>query len=157
MYTREERRVYMKNFRHRWMLLFKKMLGNKCKKCGSTKDLEFDHVDRKNKKGSISNLLSNSVRSAKYELKLCQLLCKKCHGIKTRKELKNQIPWNKGKTGMYSSDAVEKMRIANVGRVFSKEHRGRLSKSLSGRKLSKSHIENIKKAKEINAKKNMQV
>lgn len=46
---------------------------------------EFDHIDRKNKKASVSTLSQGgcSLDELKEELLKCQLLCRPCHRIKT--------------------------------------------------------------------------
>ncbi len=61
-----------------------KQLGNKCVKCGSDKDLQFDHISPQNKEYTICKKLA-SVSEVKFqeELKKCQLLCVVCHQEKT--------------------------------------------------------------------------
>lgn len=67
--------------------LFIDRLGGKCKKCGSTENLEFDHIDPKNKCFTIGNkLVSRSIRHIEIELKKCQLLCNPCHKEKNKKD-----------------------------------------------------------------------
>jgi len=61
----------------------KEYLGGKCVGCGSTTDLQFDHIDRKNKSYAITKRSLNPFESLKEELDKCQLLCEKCHQIKT--------------------------------------------------------------------------
>lgn len=57
-------------------------LGNKCSKCGSENDLEFDHIIKENKSFNIKNNLTLN-ENVKAELDKCQLLCKFCHLEKT--------------------------------------------------------------------------
>ena len=40
---------------------------------------------------------------------------------------KGQVPWNKGKTGIYSEETKRKMSLASKGRKLSEEHRRKLS------------------------------
>lgn len=40
---------------------------------------------------------------------------------KLSKAMKGRIPWNKGKTGIYSKETIEKIRIANLGKKRSLE------------------------------------
>ena len=68
---------------------------------------------------------------------------------------KGKSSWNKGKS--LSEEIKKKMRIAAIGRIpwnkgvpMTDEQKLKLSISLSGRKLSSSHIENIKKAVNAN-------
>ena len=59
------------------------MLGGKCVGCGITEDLQFDHIDRKNKSFTIGKCLGYSLERLIPEAQKCQLLCKSCHQIKT--------------------------------------------------------------------------
>jgi hypothetical protein len=64
-------------------------LGGKCVKCGSTDDLQFDHVDPKTKAVEISkSTLKKEVFWA--EVKKCQLLCGKCHSEKSVVDVGNK-------------------------------------------------------------------
>jgi len=53
-------------------------LGGKCIKCGSTDNLEFDHIDPTTKLYKIQSILYNP-ELLKIELAKCQLLCFSCH------------------------------------------------------------------------------
>lgn len=59
------------------------LLGGTCKKCNSTADLHFDHIDPSTKKNAIANILLHSRKSIAVELQKCQLLCAHCHKEKT--------------------------------------------------------------------------
>ena len=63
-------------------------LKTKCTNCGETNPLvlEFDHLDRSEKIATVSSI--SSVKKAKLEIAKCQLLCKRCHTIKTSQRLK---------------------------------------------------------------------
>jgi len=61
-------------------------LGGKCVKCGTTHNLQFDHIKREGKKYEITRKLSNNFDNLKEELDKCQLLCVDCHLDKTAKE-----------------------------------------------------------------------
>ncbi len=73
------------------------MLGGKCSSCGSVDNLEFDHINPKNKSFHISALWSISKQKFLIELKKCQLLCSTCHKIKTSAE--KSVPHGGGKKG----------------------------------------------------------
>jgi hypothetical protein len=60
------------------------MLGGKCVGCGVTENLQFDHIDRKQKSFTIGKRLESSLENKLIpEAKKCQLLCKSCHQLKT--------------------------------------------------------------------------
>lgn len=63
------------------------ILGNKCVKCGSTVDLEFDHIDPSTKIKIIGHIWSYSKTKFWAEIKKCQLLCKICHQAKSLVDL----------------------------------------------------------------------
>lgn len=50
-------------------------LGGKCVKCGTTSNLEFNHIDPLNKEMEASG--KSNLRKGEY--KKCELLCKSCH------------------------------------------------------------------------------
>lgn len=56
-----------------------KLLGGKCSKCNSEKDIEFHHIDREEKEFTIANASSFSETRWQSEISKCQLLCKTCH------------------------------------------------------------------------------
>ncbi len=58
-------------------------LGGKCVKCGSTENLEFDHIDRGLKTASIGKIWTYKVERFWEEIAKCQLLCKSCHEDKS--------------------------------------------------------------------------
>lgn len=59
------------------------ILGNKCVVCGSTENLEFDHIDPKKKSFAIGAWGSHSWEEILKELTKCQILCKIDHKKKT--------------------------------------------------------------------------
>ena len=75
-------RKYMLKRYHERRAAAIKFLGGSCK-CGATKRLEFDHVDRNSKKFEIAKLWGIAEAEFWKEIAKCQLLCKKCHEAKT--------------------------------------------------------------------------
>lgn len=69
----------------------KDYLGNKCNKCGSTENLEIDHVEWKAKSFDISGRTNLSWEKLKTEVDKCQLLCVPCHLEKTAADTREQI------------------------------------------------------------------
>ena len=74
---RKERRAYCVEY-----------LGGKCVKCGTTHNLQFDHIKREEKKYNITEKLTIKFDNLKEELDKCQLLCYDCHLEKTLRERK---------------------------------------------------------------------
>jgi len=54
-------------------------LGGKCVRCGSTKRLELDHINKEDKSFNITQHWSYSLEIYDKELAKCQLLCHDCH------------------------------------------------------------------------------
>ena len=79
---RKQQREYIKEKR----AICLEYLGGKCVVCGTTHNLQFDHIKREGKKYSIASKLSYKFDNLKEELDKCQLLCAPCHLDKTAKE-----------------------------------------------------------------------
>jgi len=80
--VREQKREYSKKRKE----LCLEYLGGKCVKCGTTHNLQFDHIKREGKKYEITRKLTYKFDTLKEELDKCQLLCAPCHLDKTAKE-----------------------------------------------------------------------
>lgn len=71
-------------------------LGGKCIKCGSTENLEFDHIDASTKSFDIGTAMASKAESVlQEELKKCQLLCRRHHTVKSIHDAGNK-PWKHG-------------------------------------------------------------
>lgn len=76
-----------------------------CVDCGlvDIRVLEFDHIEPKNKKYEIANLVGDgySLETIKFEIKKCNIRCSNCHKIRTIEQF-----------GYYSymEDGLEKFR-----------------------------------------------
>ena len=68
-------------------------LGGRCVRCGSTENLEFDHIDESTKFANISDLMRMSIELLDAELAKCQLLCHDCHMQKTYEEKHSKRPF----------------------------------------------------------------
>lgn len=63
------------------------ILGGRCAECGSTEDLQFDHIDNAAKSFDVADRLAQYAWDRIVEeLKKCQLLCFWCHVDKSRNE-----------------------------------------------------------------------
>lgn len=81
--NREElnRKIRERKSKHKQYLI--EMLGGECVGCGVTTNLQFDHIDRREKKQTITTMLAGKLEKAITEAKKCQLLCEECHQLKT--------------------------------------------------------------------------
>lgn len=77
-------RQYAKDKYNRLRARMIQILGGKCAKCGSTIDLEMDHVDPSQKQFSLSQLVFRTEATFLAEVAKCQLLCDECHKDKHR-------------------------------------------------------------------------
>ena len=77
---------YAKAQRYEKRVICLEYLGGKCVKCGTTHNLQFDHIKREGKKYNITEKLTIKFDNLKEELDKCQLLCVPCHLEKTAKE-----------------------------------------------------------------------
>ena len=74
---RDKRRKYAINY-----------LGGKCNLCKKQSDrYEFDHIKRESVSFRIAVGLAFNINRLNSELDKCQLLCRKCHVIKTNNDL----------------------------------------------------------------------
>lgn len=55
------------------------ILGRECVKCGSTSDIEFDHVDPSTKSFTVMQKWNFPMEVLISEIAKCQPLCSKCH------------------------------------------------------------------------------
>jgi hypothetical protein len=81
-------------------------LGKSCVNCGSTKQLELDHIDPKLKVDH--RIWSWSVKRIAEEVKKCQILCVECHRKKTKQQnyvikCKNGHSFDEKNTYVYSN------------------------------------------------------
>lgn len=65
-------------------------LGGKCVSCGTTDNLEFDHIYPSTKFKTMAKMSSYSEKRFNEELEKCQLLCTACHKVKTRLTLSSE-------------------------------------------------------------------
>lgn len=76
-------REYHRDYYHRRRQAMIEFLGGECVECGSTENLEFDHIDPSQKLFDISQNLTLSNPDVLTELGKCQLLCQPHHQAKT--------------------------------------------------------------------------
>lgn len=83
---KEQQREYQRT----WILNRRKQgiqyLGGRCAHCGSTSNLEIDHIDPNEKSRAMNSLWSYRWETILTELDKCQILCHTCHMEKSRTE-----------------------------------------------------------------------
>jgi hypothetical protein len=81
--TRQTRAAYMRKYikarKQRRKAKLIEMLGGKCVRCGTTEDLEFDHIDPSAKRFNVCSDLTRAWDVLVEEAMKCQLLCKEDH------------------------------------------------------------------------------
>lgn len=102
-------------------------LGGRCKLCGSTDNLIFDHIDPSTKIMNGSQILQANPHSRIYKLEIdkLQVLCKSCHDGKSGEEHKsNSRPHGYNNTYKYGCRCQEcrnahaKARANRLDRLF---------------------------------------
>lgn len=86
-YTGEQKREYqvawLAKRRQDWI----DSQGGACRNCGSSDQLEIDHINPEEKEYSPTALWSRNKSIRDRELAKCQILCHDCHKKKTRTQL----------------------------------------------------------------------
>jgi len=80
---RDKRTQSQRELRHKKKSILVEHLGGKCVGCGTTENLQFDHLDRTQKSFTISKKLDYSLEKLIPEANKCQLLCYNCHEFKS--------------------------------------------------------------------------
>jgi 5-methylcytosine-specific restriction endonuclease McrA len=80
----EHMRVYMLERYHRRRAAAIERLGGHCVGCGTTVDLQFDHIDPETKVQRFAKIWSANEVKFWAEIAKMQLLCDPCHRDKTR-------------------------------------------------------------------------
>jgi len=89
--------VYMAQRKKKRRNLLIEMSGGKCVRCASTEILNFDHKEPKDRSFRLNGKdLDGSWNKILDEWKKCQLLCRKCHLLKTKENGEYKEPVNKG-------------------------------------------------------------
>ena len=81
--TKDQRKLYFKERKQNNKKYLIDMLGGKCVGCETTKNLQFDHIDRTKKSFCIGKGLASKLEKLIEEANKCQLLCENCHQHKT--------------------------------------------------------------------------
>lgn len=74
---------YRRAYYEKRLEMYRAYLGGKCERCGSTENLEFDHIEPGSREFSVTERHDQSWVVIKPELDKCQLLCFECHVSKS--------------------------------------------------------------------------
>lgn len=80
---------YVRRYNARRRFLY--LLGKACTICGSTLDLQIDHIEPLKQKRRSFSLWSMSKERFDREIVKCQVLCKECHLLKTKDDMRTKI------------------------------------------------------------------
>jgi 5-methylcytosine-specific restriction endonuclease McrA len=84
-YTREQRRVYQAEYRKRRRNRAIELLGGKCSECGTTENLELNHIDPSQKRFSLGKW-DGTAEEYWREVVKCNLLCHEHHVAETDRQ-----------------------------------------------------------------------
>lgn len=108
---------YMLERYHSRMNLARERLGGICCKCGSDKDLEIDHKEPRKKSFAIAKEWNKSLKHFLKEVDKCQLLCCRCHQIKTCEDNNKQFVKDTNKHGTLSTFRYCKCRLCKKAKA----------------------------------------
>jgi len=96
-------RAYHRDYGRAWIAARRAtwFAGKACARCGATQDLQLDHIDPEKK--TSHNIWSWRPARIAEEAKLCQVLCKPCHRLKTNEELRTRARSPHGTRPKYRS------------------------------------------------------
>lgn len=113
---------YMLKRYHRNRLSAIDQLGGKCEVCGTTENLEIDHIDRSKKEFDLAALFTQGKDRIQRELSKCQVLCQADHKRKTSREM--SVSHGEGLTGKKNCSCIPcKARKAEYMRNYRKKLR----------------------------------
>jgi hypothetical protein len=92
-YPQEHNKAYLLDRYYKQRRSFFEYLGQfNCVQCGSEEELQFDHIDPRNKLFTIGKLWPTKFLPLVFkELDKCQVLCKPCHDKKSAKQHSQRI------------------------------------------------------------------
>jgi 5-methylcytosine-specific restriction endonuclease McrA len=79
----EKKLAWQRDYKKKRRQKIKDYLGGKCVGCGTTENLQFDHIDKRDRSFKIANHVCMAWDKLTAEADKCQLLCKECHQVKT--------------------------------------------------------------------------
>lgn len=94
-----------------------------CAHCGSSEDLEVDHIDKATKSLQPTSVWSLTATKREIELAKCQVLCRTCHKIKSDDEQRYAPPH--GTRGRYMRYGCRCVDCRNAASVYRQRQRQR--------------------------------
>lgn len=136
-YSSEENKKYLSKRYYSQRNSFISELGGECRQCGSTDNLEIDHINPEDKSFNVGALWAEKdLRRVRQELEKCQLLCSSCHRLKTAKENSKRLLDKGYSHGTYYSFQNKKC-ACDICITFKEQYyirrNSKRRKSLSGR------------------------
>lgn len=120
-------KVYMLNRYHERRTEAFSILGNQCSYCGSKENLEIDHKDWRGKSFDLSKLWNCNKDSFIEEISKCQILCRSCHVIKSKEDLREMITGSRdvphGKLNTYKKHKCRCDDCVAAFRKYNKEYK----------------------------------
>jgi hypothetical protein len=109
------RREYMRTYQRKWMADRRAefFAGKACVFCGSTEQLELDHVDRDKK--THHRIWSWSKERREAEVAKCRVLCHECHLKRTAAQLSELYGLNPTIMSKLAENDVHEIREAAAG------------------------------------------
>lgn len=115
----EYQRQYQLEKYYRWMDEARESLGGRCAVCGTTENLEFDHIDPATKLFTIGSFRP-SRPAWDVEVAKCQLLCYEHHKEKTAREKRVEVH---GTWGMYRNRKCRCQECRDFVNAYMRERR----------------------------------
>ena len=115
-------RKYMKERYRRRIDAARKMLGERCVRCGAIWDLHFDHVDPSTKEMLVSKAAYYSEDRFWLEVGKCQLLCVSCHVEKSFEDGSNSPPPKHGQRSRYAAHGCRCKACTKAQREYMREY-----------------------------------
>ena len=131
-HAKEKHREHAINRYHRRMQMVRIMLGGKCVRCGTTENLQFDHIDASTKTATVADLAASASKMRLLdEISKCQLLCQSCH-TKKGQEIGDVGKATHGSGGMYKHHKCRCDICVTANRLWWKNYRQRKPRKNAG-------------------------
>lgn len=121
--TREQQREYQREWLRSRRTAWITSRGGACERCGSTEDLEVDHIEPSSKSMNPTMIWSRAAHIREAELAKCQVLCGPCHKSKTKAAV--LVQYEHGEYLMYTERKCRCVPCKNAWRNYYQSYRAR--------------------------------